>query len=94
MIFKIKAIIHKDTTTIKTTEEFEAQDPDEAIFLFKTRHAENIAEIISLDTTPSPPHNETPSQFVTQGWQDFDPNTSTTQQNPGGHDGSHTGLPG
>jgi hypothetical protein len=65
MIFKLTAIIHQNTSTLQITEEIEAKDKEETLLLFKARHAENLVKI--LDTTPSPPHNETPIQFVTQG---------------------------
>jgi hypothetical protein len=62
MEFKITATIHQGTSIIQTTEAIEAKDKEEALLLFKARHAENL---VSSDTTPSPPDQTNQDQFVT-----------------------------
>jgi hypothetical protein len=64
MEFKITAIIHQGTSIIKITEQIEAKDTDEALFLLKARHAENLVEVISLDTHTTPEETRTDENFV------------------------------
>ncbi|NCA17145.1 MAG: hypothetical protein EBS90_08875 [Betaproteobacteria bacterium] len=50
MKFKFTAIVHHGTKIIKITEEIDADNTEHALFLIKTRHAENLVKVISLDT--------------------------------------------
>jgi len=64
MQFKFTAIVHHNTSIIKITEQIEAKDKEDAQFLIKALHAENLVEVISLDTCTQTNQNKQEGKFV------------------------------